>query len=120
MALAGAVLVVGASACSTEPEAERVQQAAALVAQQKTVQGDSLSTCLTDAGFVHESTYSGVQGTEQLVYTNQENQPITLNVDLGKRLVAPWNTRDLDKLRLAGCTLSDVPAGGLDPVPVGE
>lgn len=106
--LVGLALTAGCGE-GQDGEAERMERAKALISSQLVVSGESLSGCLDRAGFSLEDSSRGVQGTVQMMYGNTEGSFFTINVDLSKRLVAPWDVKDAYKLRLNGCTLSDVP-----------
>lgn len=108
--LVGLALTAGCGG-SQEGDASRMDKAKALISSQPVVSGQPLSACLDKAGFRLDDSYRGVQDTVQMVYGNTEGSFFTINVDLTHRIVAPWQDRDEYKLRLNGCTLSDVGPG---------
>lgn len=107
------VLAAGCGAAK-ESDSDRMVKAKALISSQPVVSGQSLSECLDKAGFRLDDSYRGVQDTVQMVYGNTDGSFFTVNVDLAANVVAPWQERDAYKLRLNGCTLSDVGPGQPD------
>lgn len=119
MALAGAVIALGATACGSGQDVTPQEQRRAIgvLGDTPVVSGTSLAGCLRDHDWKLHDSYASQNGNIrniQLVYTNGKASAMTISVELDSRTALPWDDKAASTLRLNGCTVAGPPLGAGD------